>query len=495
MSSPPLDRLAAALDGEVLVDPAARDGAGRDGSHLRGRPAAVVRPGGPEDVVRIVRWARRSRVPLVPRGAGTSLDGESVPPDGAVAVDLSGWRRILAIDPDELTARVEPGVVNFELQTALRPQGLFYPPNPGSWTRSTIGGNIATNASGPRSFRYGPTRSWVRRVEVVLGTGERVALGTPAAKRSVGPELLSLLVGSEGSLGIVTEATLRLVPTPAVREGLVVPLPEGTALGALALRLRRARGTGLSAIEYLDRACADALAARRRAVGPTDAALLLLELEADDRATADARRRAVVGALRDGGIEAPPTLFDDADELWTLRGESGVVLDERYGERVREDVAVPLSRLDEMLRAVAAISAEEAVPVFLFAHLGEGSLHPNFGVDPASRTAQRVRTRLWDAALALGGTISGEHGIGRLKRGYVARELGAGAVAWLADVKRHCDPDGILNPGTLYPPRAPVRGSGRSRPGGGAARRPSVGATAGSGRGLPPPRRAARRRP
>ncbi len=465
MPRDPLASLARSWAGELARDTPSRGAAARDGSHLRGSPRAVARPSDPDDVVRLVRWARRARVPLVPRGAGTSLDGESVPPRGAVVVDLSRWTRIDAIDPDARTARVQPGVVNLSLQRAARPYGLFYPPNPGSWTRSTIGGNIATNASGPRSFRYGPTRAWVRQLEVVLGTGERLRLGSAAPKRSVGPELGALLVGSEGTLGIVTEATVGLAPIPAVREGLVVPVPDGTALGALAVRLRRAAGTGLSAVEYLDRGCAEALGAGRRLLGPAGRPLLLLELEADDRVAAEARRTRVADALREGGVESSATVFDDADELWTLRGESGVVLDERFGERIREDVCVPLGRLDELLRAIATISDEERVPVFLFAHLGEGSLHPNYVVDPSSPTATRVRRRLWDAALSLGGTISGEHGVGRIKREYVARELGPGVVAWLEDVKRRCDPDGILNPGSLLPP--PTRES----PGSPAARR------------------------
>ncbi len=489
-----LDTLASRLTGEVRQDRATRLAAAHDGSHLRGAPVAVVRPADTDDVVRLVRWAREFRIPLVPRGAGTSLDGESVPPSGAVAVDLSPWNRILAIEPEELRARVQPGVVNFALQTAARPHGLFFPPNPGSWTRSTIGGNLATNASGPRSFRYGSTRAWVRRAEAVLGTGERLTLGTLAAKRSLGPELLVLLAGSEGTLGIVTEVTVRLAPIPAVRQGLAVPVPTGTRLGALAVRLRRTAGTGLSAIEFLDAGCAAALAAGRRAVGPAGTPLLLLEIEADDRASAEARRAAVGAVLRDGGVDAPPTVFDDADELWTLRGESGVVLDERYGERIREDVAVPLGQLDTMLRAVATIATEEDVPVFLFAHLGEGSLHPNYVVDPSSPTATRVRHRLWQTALDLGGTISAEHGVGRLKREYVPRELDGAAVAWLHDVKRRCDPDGILNPGTLYPSPTPARGSSPSRRGSGAARSPSGRASAGSDRASHGRRRAARQR-
>jgi len=426
-----------------------------DGSHLSGRPLAAVAPADTEDVVRLVRWARARRVALVARGAGTSLDGESVPADGAVVVDFAGWTRLLEVDPDGLWARVEPGVVNRELQRALLPHGLFFPPNPGSWTTSTIGGNVGTNASGPRSFRYGPTRAWVREVETVLGTGARVRLGSRVAKRSVGPDLLQLYVGSEGTLGITTEVTVRLAPVPRVRQGLVVALPRRVALGRLASRLTRIPGSGLSAVEYLDRNCASAIVQQRTAPWPGNAALLLLEVEAGGAAEARARVRRVRSVLAEMKAADELTVFADADELWTLRGSSGDVLEERFGRTVREDVAVPLVSVDALIAEFARIARRAKVPYFLFGHLGEGSLHPNFAIDSASRAAERVRTAVVRASRSLGGTISSEHGVGRLKRRFLTEELGAGAVALLAAVKRACDPDGILNPGKLYPD--PVR--------------------------------------
>lgn len=451
MASPD-EPLRAAVRGRVREDPEEIEPYRRDASHLAGRPRAVVAPADPEDVVALVRWARRNRVPLVPRGAGTSLDGESVSPEGGVVVDLSAWSAIAEVVPDELWARVGPGVVNWDLQEALRPVGLFYPPNPGSWTTSTIGGNLGTNASGPRSFGYGPTRAWVRSVEVVLGTGESVRLGTRVAKRSAGPDLLHLLVGSEGTLGIVTEATVRLAPRPAHRVGLVVPVAPDVSLGGLAGRLRRARGTGLTALEYLDRPSAAALRDAGKADWSDGSALVLLEIEGDSPRSIEERQRRTVDELRAGGAPSTPTVFDDADRLWTLRGESGVVLDERMGIRVREDVGVPLRQVDALVRRLEEIAREEDAPLYLFGHLGEGSLHPNYVVAPGSPKAERIRSALLTAALDLGGTISSEHGIGRVKSPFLARELGAPALGVLAAVKRACDPDGILNPGALYPP-------------------------------------------
>ncbi len=448
-SSLPLER---AVRGRVRVDPASLRALGHDESHLAGAPRAIVAPKDAEDVAALIGWARSHRVPLVPRGGGTSLDGESVPEDGGIVVDMSEWSEVGEVSADDRWARVGPGVVNLSLQGAVRPHGLFFPPNPGSWTRSTIGGNVATNASGPRSFRYGATRGWVRELEVVLGNGGRLRLGTRCAKRSLGPDLLSLIVGSEGTLGIVTEVTVKLAPLPPVRRGLVVPIPEGTRLGALAARLANAPIGGLAAVEYIDRACAQALSQDGRPIGPEGAAWLLLELEAADPAEAERRTAHLARELASAGLPAAPVPFDDADELWTRRGESSVALDRRLGHRIREDIAVPVRRVDELLADLARISEEERVPMFLFAHLGEGSLHPNFAVDPTTPAAGRIRERTLLAALALGGTISSEHGIGRLKRPVVERELGSVAVAWLGSVKRWCDPDGILNPGKIYPP-------------------------------------------
>lgn len=424
---------------------------GRDQSFLRGSPLAVVAPADSDDVVALVRWARQGRVPLVPRGAGTSLDGESVPADGAVVVDLSGWNQLIEVVPEELWARVGPGIVNRDLQRALHSQGVFFPPNPGSWTTATIGGHVATNASGPRSFKYGPTRSWIRELEAVLGTGDRARFGHRVAKRSVGPELLHLLVGSEGTLGILTEVTVRLAPLPARREGLVVPLPAPVSLSAVARRLRLRSGAGLSAVELIDRSSAAVLAERRQVDWPADAALLLLEVEARNARDAEEQRAGIVADLRAVGVDRPPTVYSDADELWTLRGASGVALDERMGPRVREDIAVPLGRIDELLERLGAIAASAGVGLFLYGHLGEGSFHPNFVVEPASPTGERIRAAVLTAALELGGTVSSEHGIGRLKADFLARELGPVPTDLLGSVKRRCDPDGILNPGKLYP--------------------------------------------
>ena len=461
--------LSEAVRGAVITAPDALRRLGRDASHLQGGALAAVRPADAEDVVDLVRWARRHRVGLVARGAGTALDGEAMTPRGGIVVDLSGWKSIEEISVDRRSVRVGPGVVNVDLQSALRPFGLFYPPNPGSAESCTIGGNVGTNASGPRSFAYGPTRRWVRTIQAVLGTGEQVRLGSLAEKRSVGPDLLQVFIGSEGTLGIATEITLRLAPRPEIRQGWVVPLSSRAPLGPLAAGFVRARGTGLSAVEYLDAFSAEGLRSGRGARWKSGTPLLLLEIEAHDRKEAQVRGRRVRAVLRTLGVRAPPIIIEDADQLWKLRGENGRVLDERVGARVREDVAVPVDQVDALIRRLRTIARREGVPLYLFGHLGEGSLHPNYAVDPSSPAADRIRGAVYAASLALEGTISAEHGVGRLKRPYLEAELGGPAVNVLRAVRKVCDPDGILNPGKLYPdgrsPSGPLSPSPSARAG------------------------------
>ena len=424
---------------------------GRDASHVVGSTVGGVRPHDADEVVWLVRWARRHRHPLVARGGGTSLDGESVPLDEALVLDFGQWDEILEVDVVDRIARVRPGIVNLELQKQLAPHGLFFPPNPGSWATSTVGGNASTNASGPRSFRYGPTRHWVRAAEVVLGTGERISVGSRSAKRSVGPDLLELLLGSEGTLGIFTELTLSLAPRPLRRAGLAVSLPEGGRLALLAARLASLLPHGLTAVEYLDARCASALASEPGARLPTDGAVLLMEVESSDAEEEARRLQTVSELLRAEGVVGDVHVVPDADRLWTIRGASGPALDRLLGERVREDVAVPVRRIDEFLASLHRLGVEHGAPVAVYGHLGEGSFHPNVVRSPGTLEGEAARAALLRETLRLGGTISGEHGIGFVKPSFLEEQVGPAAVRWLRDVKRSLDPDGILNPGKLVP--------------------------------------------
>lgn len=425
------------------------DAVSRDASPVAGRAEAWVSPRDAEEVVELVRWARAHHVPLVARGAGTSLEGESVPVRGGVVVDFSAMNHLLELRPDDLTVKVEPGIINYELQQALAPHGLFYPPNPGSWETSTIGGNASTNASGFRSFRYGPTRAWVTRVEGVLGTGERFVAGNLSQKRSAGPELLPLLIGSEGTLALFTSLTLKVAPLPEVRIGLAVAVPPGKDLGAIARALARGRAHGLSALEWVDARVASMLAKHTSLPLDPGAGALLLEVEATE-GTEEAALVQLGRRLKEVGVTGEPRAFPDANALWRARGRAGAVLDETLGPRMREDLGVPLSRWDGLLDRVGAIAAAEKVGLVAYAHLGEGNLHPNFLVDPASPTAARIRERLAALVRELDGTVSAEHGLGALKGGWYDEEHGAVAAGHLRALKRDLDPDGVLNPGKIF---------------------------------------------
>lgn len=460
LSRPAASALREEVAGTITEDPAALARFSTDASHLVGSPAAAVAPRDREDVQHLMGWARRWKVPLVGRGGGSSLDGESVPPPDGVVVDFSAWTSILEIDEADRLVRVGPGLVNRELHRALQSHGLFFPPNPGSWTMSTLGGNTATNASGPRSLRYGSTRSWVRGLDVVLGTGEFLRVGHRTRKASTGPDLLGYFVGSEGTLGLFTEITLALAPAPERRVGLVLGVPDDLSFRTTLPRLLAPPAPAFSAIEYLDRSTAAALSRFASGRLPGDTGLVLLELEttaADEGRDLERAAERLAGA----GFAGDPVVFPDADQLWTLRGQSGDAI-EQEGVRIHEDIAVPWSRLDELIAGTKEIGARHGVTTRLFGHLGDGNLHPGFVLDPLSERAATVRRELLLLTKRLGGTISAEHGVGAVKAPYLALEHGEVGVSLLEAFKRRCDPDGILNPGKLYPGPGAVPGMGSS---------------------------------
>ena len=457
-------RLGRAISGTVDRTPGGLAAASIDASGLDGHPSAVVRPADAADLATLVRWARRYRVPLVARGGSTSLDGEATAPAGSAVVDLAPWDEILEIDPDDGIARVQPGVPNRTLDSALAPLGWTFPPNPGSGRISTIGGNAATNASGPRSYRHGSMRSWVRSVDVVDGRGRRWTAGGRYAKASIGPDLVGLLVGSEGTLGIFTSLTVRISPRPARRTGLVVPIPEGASLARTVGDVAQAMGAQGAALEFVDGATAEALRPFAGRDWPAGRGLLLAETEGTERSEEAALARLDAWAQR---TTEPPeiSVYPEADRLWEIRGKAGPAL-QGSGPALREDVVVPMGGLDAMLRAIEAIARREGVPVRVFGHIGQGNLHPNFVLDPRTSAAARIRSELGRTALRLGGAISGEHGIGSAKRAMLPSQLGAPGLELLTAMKRLLDPDGILNPGKLFPARPAARRGAGPRPSG-----------------------------
>ncbi|WP_427925230.1 FAD-binding oxidoreductase [Streptomyces sp. cg40] len=416
----------------------------RSGTRPDGVPLAVVHARRTEDVTVTLRHANALRVPVVPRGAGTGLSGGASAGEGALVLDLSGMNRILELSADDQLAVVEPGVITAELDRAAAGHGLRYAPDPASAAISTIGGNIATNAGGLRCAKYGVTRDSVLGLEAVLADGTVVTTGRRTVKGVTGYDLTALLTGSEGTLAVITSATLRLRPVPVATATIAAYFDSFEAAAEASYAIGRA-GVVPALAELLD---GPVLHAVDPALGARGAALLLVQCDGAG-AGAEAEQVARVLAATATTVEttADPV---EAEALLAARRLALPAL-ERLGRPLIEDIAVPRSRLAEAVREIRAISARHEVPVYTLAHAADGNLHPIIVVDPA---LDRLPDAAWEAAgeifalaLRLGGTLTGEHGVGVLKRQWVADELGPTAHALQRRLKDAFDPHGILNPG------------------------------------------------
>lgn len=443
----------ARLDDVVAVDrdPSARAAAARDRSAgpaapLPGLPAGlpdgVVRARSVEDVVATLRWAAAHAVPVVPRGAGTGLAGAARAGAGWLVLDLSGLDRIREVSVPDRLAVVEPGVVTADLDRAARAVGLRYAPDPGSWESSTVGGNVATNAGGLRCHAYGGTREAVLGLDVVLADGTLVRTGGRARRSVTGYDLTSLLVGSEGTLGVVVGATVRLDPLPPATATLVASFADVEAAARAATSVTAA-GVRPAALELLDEATLTAVdAAQGTHLRARGAALLLVRTEGFAAAAeADVVRDLVRTAAHHVATSADP---DEGERLAAVR-RLALPSVERGGPVLVEDVAVPPSALAAAVRAVERVAARTGVPVATFAHAGDGILHPLVRADhPRAEEAVELVVR---AVLELGGTLTGEHGIGRTKRAWLDLELDPATRALHRRLKDALDPAGLLNPG------------------------------------------------
>jgi D-lactate dehydrogenase len=443
------------------TDPAECLTYGYDNSRRQAMPAAVALPATRDQVQALVRACRAHRVPIVARGRGTNTTGAAVPDAGGVVVSFERMQRIIDIRPGDRCAVVEPGVLNGDLQRALRPHGLFWPPDPTSADFSSVGGNLACNAGGPRAVKYGASRDNVLALTAVAGTGELLTCGTATTKGSTGYDLQRLLVGSEGTLALIVEATLKLTPLPAARVALRAVYADVDAAAAAVARLM-AQPVAPSMLEFMD---GDALALARaqmlRSAGHSDlpehaGALLMIEADGDAhllQAAVDALRAAASGA---GCLSVEPAADDAARErLWAARKALSPALRALAPGKINEDVVVPVSRIPELVRGVRALAQAVALPIVCFGHAGNGNLHVNLMYDPADadqrRRAHEAMAQVFALALGLGGTLSGEHGIGTAKRDFMPQAVDAPTLAMMRAVKAAFDPDGILNPGKLLP--------------------------------------------
>jgi glycolate oxidase len=449
--------------GTVLTDPDLLLSFCRDEADLcpAGEPVAVVRARSTAEVATAVRIAAAHRTPVVPQGGRTGLAGAANALDGGLVLSLAAMNRILEIDPANRLAVVQPGVRNAELARAVAAHGLRYPPDPGSWETSTIGGNVATNAGGMCCVKYGVTAEYVLGLEVVLADGEILRCGRRTRKGVAGYDLTRLFVGSEGTLGVITEITLGLRPAAGPALTLAAIFPSMPTAGAAVAAITES-GVTPSLLELLDSVHMRAIEANRPMGLPAEAAALLLA-GVDSAAGAEVELSRIAGYCQAAGAVEVHVATDpvEADALLAARRLAHPSM-ERYaaaefptgdGALIIDDVAVPVSRLVEMLEGIAAIAAEQGLTIGVVGHAGDGNLHPNIVVDrddPASLArGRRAFDAIMSLGLELGGTCTGEHGVGLLKRDWLARELGPTGLRAHRAVKDALDPYGILNPGKV----------------------------------------------
>jgi glycolate oxidase len=439
----------------VLIDAEKVEPYAADAVKEKFPPEAVLLPQTTAEVAAILKLANERRFPVTARGGGVGYTGGAVPVEGGVVIGTDRMNRIREINADDLYVVTEPGVTTYELQQAVEAQGVFYPPDPASYKTSFIGGNIAENAGGIRSAKYGVTKHYVIGLEVVTPTGDVIRTGGLTSKNVVGFDLTGLICGSEGMLGIITEATLRLVPLPETTRTVRATFRTMAEACACVPRFNRARVTPV-AIEVLDR---NAIAAVETefafGFGADAGALLLVSV---DGHKSEVERDALIceGVVRDGGgfdVMRSETR-EEEERLWDVRRAISPALKKFGTMKFNEDVVVPRSRVPELVARIEEIGKLHDTFVVNFGHAGDGNIHVNFMCDRDDPEAmRRARAAVRDTfafSVQLGGTISGEHGIGYVKAPYLDMALGAPTIDAMKSIKRALDPNGILNPGKMF---------------------------------------------
>ena len=441
--------------GGLLLDPAERLAYSYDNSRRQTLPDAVALSTTREQVQAIVQLCRAHKTAITARGRGTNTTGASVPVEGGVVLSFERMNRILDIRPGDRVAVVEPGLLNGDLQQALREHGLFWPPDPTSAPYCTIGGNLACNAGGPRAVKYGATRDNVLALTAITGAGELVHFGAATSKGSSGYDLSRLLIGSEGTLALIVEATLKLTPIAPQRRVLRA-LYRDTGSAAQAVSRLMAQPITPSMLEFMDAACVRLA----REVGGVDlpeaGALLMIEADGDAAVLASAMTTLEAAARGEGCLGVDSAADDNArGKLWAARKALSPSLRTIAPGKINEDVVVPVSKIPALVERVEAIAERHSLTIVCFGHAGNGNLHVNILYDPAdaavSARAKAALAQVFEATLALGGQLSGEHGIGLAKREFMTLAFDPATLAAMRAIKQVFDPDGILNPGKLLP--------------------------------------------
>ncbi|ATW28941.1 glycolate oxidase subunit GlcD [Candidatus Formimonas warabiya] len=426
-----------------------------DGTFQRGVPDLVVFPGDTRAVARIVQLANEKKFPVFPRGAGTGLSGGSIPIGTGVALVLTRMNQIKEISLEDMLAVVEPGVVTGVFHQEVEKLGLFYPPDPASLATCTMGGNVAENAGGPRAFKYGVTKDYVLGLEVVTPRGEIMRTGGRTVKNVTGYDLTRLLTGSEGTLGIITEITLRLLPKPKEKRTALVVF-DRLAEAAAAITAIIAHGVIPGTLELMDNITIRCVEKHHPMGLPLDAeAILLIEVDGG-KSQVEEDIQAIERICREENCREiqVASLAQDREKLWKARRAVSSAVVQLNPTKISEDATVPRSKIPEMVRRLREIAAKYNLHMPVFGHAGDGNLHPNILTDKNNQEemerVEKAVAEIFQAALDLRGTLSGEHGIGIMKKPYLAWELGDAGLNYLQVIKQAVDPNNILNPGKIF---------------------------------------------
>jgi glycolate oxidase len=428
---------------------------GFDASGIEISPSAVVWPDTTEDVVKVMKYAYENSISVVPRGAGTGMTAGAVPSKGAIIISFEKMKRILEIDTENLNVLCEPGVINGRLQRELEWKGLFYPPDPASMNFCTIGGNVAENAGGPRALKYGVTRDYVMEIESVLPNGEIMTTGVKTSKGVVGYDLTRLLTGSEGTLSVFTKIRLKILPLPEEVVTLLAIFNNLEASGDAVAKIISSKIIPRT-LEFMDREAIAAIEKFKPVGLPKDAeAILLIELDGHPSAiTKEAEK--IVDICQQLGAEIKKAEDEDArNQLWASRRAISPALYQIRPTKINEDIVVPRNMVTEMLKRLRKLSEESGIKIVNFGHAGDGNIHVNVMVDKADNDEYTkglsLVEQIFKDTLSLGGTISGEHGVGLTKARYIGMELSRKELEIMEAIKKVFDPKNILNPGKIFP--------------------------------------------
>lgn len=429
---------------------------GYDATQMEFLPSAVVHPANAEETAAVLKLANQRRFPVFPRGAGSGFTGGALPKAGGVVLVTTRMNKILRIDTENLIAEVEPGVVTEDFQKAVEKLGLFYPPDPASLKFSTLGGNVAENAGGPRCVKYGVTKDFVMGLELVLPTGEIIRTGTETYKAVVGYDLTRLLCGSEGTLGVITKIIFKLLPLPEAKKTMLTIFDsiDGAAQAVSTIIGAKIIPTTLEFMDYATLQCVE----KRFNLGipPEGRAVLLIEVDGD-RELIEKQAARIHDLIKPLGLVQFRAAKDNAESeaLWKVRRLVSPSLRDVNPHKFNEDIVVPRSKVPVVIRQIEKIQQKYDIPIVNFGHAGDGNIHVNVMINKEipgqEEKAHEAIKEIFQAALDLNGTMSGEHGVGLAKQPYIEMELTPAQIKTMQGIKLALDPNNILNPGKIFP--------------------------------------------